>query len=137
MTQSLLQLVGNEINSAFGQRPLFSNGIQIGNYNVDYSGDVVYSDLCSASVDLFSNLTEAQLDKSTWQVQDPLTLAYIPAGQFCMSQGIVPNWFGQSDVAPFIANADGTYTLPSQNHLIPIALGVGLIAVALFYMSRR
>ena len=125
-SNSVARDVGNFTEGFFGRKPLFSNGVQIGNWTLGGSYfDLTKSDnlapLCSGQVQLFSGVTPAQLDQSTWTTLDDWG-AQISAADYCQQAGL--------SLGGTVAGASGfDYT--------PLYVAGGLVLLSLMIALRR
>jgi hypothetical protein len=144
-TQTPTQAIGNFLEGFAGIKPLFSGGVQIGNWSpaggltgwFNTSAQNVLGDLCNGNVSLNPGLTPSQLDPTTWTTYDDWELP-IKVQDYCLQKAIVPNWMTQDQLNTYQQNADGSITPQSTSSaLIPLALGGGLVLLSIMLLARR
>jgi len=117
-----------------GMKPLFSNGVQIGNWSVgggwfDTNAQDVMSSVCNQQVQLYPNVTAAQQDPTTWQTYDDWG-RLIKVQDYCLQKQVVPNWMTADQAAAYsLQQAGGGIALP-------LAIAGGFLLLS-FLLVRR
>lgn len=140
--QTPVQWAGNFLEGFIGQKPLFSGGVQIGNWSVgggyfDTNAQDVMRNVCSGSASLFSNITAQQADPATWTTYDDWENP-ISVQDYCLQKAVVPSWVDQSTLNNYVQTTGGSIVpLQTQSLTVPLAVAAGILALSLFMIARR
>lgn len=142
-TQTPTQWLGNFAEQFFGDKPLFSGGVQIGSWTgqgswFDGNASDQFANVCNQIVTLNDGVTAAQQDPSTWYTYDDWD-QNIRVQDYCLSKGVVPSWMTQAQLATYQQNADGSYSLPGAGSslVVPLAVAGGLVLLSVILLARR
>jgi hypothetical protein len=143
-TQTATQALFNFSEGFVGWKPLFSGGVQIGNWTsaggfFDVNAADVMADICRGAASLNDNLTAAQQDPNSWTTVDDWWNP-ISVNDYCMQKAIVPTWFTQDQVNQYAPASGGGYARPggaSSSLILPLAIGGGLVALSVLLTIVR
>lgn len=136
-TQALL----NFSEGFLGYKPLFSGGVQIGNWTsaggfFDINAQSVMGNICKGVAELYDNVAPEHLDPNTWTTVDDWWMP-VTVNDYCMQKHVIPTWFSQSQADAYVQTAGGSF-VPSQTSLVvPLAIAGGLVGLSLVLMMVK
>lgn len=142
-TQTPVQALFNFAEGFAGWKPLFSGGVQIGNWTgvggyFDLSGADQMANICNGVASLNDNVTAAQMDQNTWMTVDDWWNP-ISVNDYCMQKTIIPSWFTQDQVNQYTVASDGSYVKPSaaKSLALPLMVAGGLVGLSVLLTVMR
>lgn len=146
-TGSVAQDIGNFLEGYWGAKPIFSGGVQIGNWEwggsllnyFDTSAQSGLAPLCNQQIQLWDTVTAAQQDPSTWMTYDD-NEQLISVQDYCLQKAVIPNWVTQDVLNQYVQNPDGSITKPGAAAafpIVPLAVAGGLVLLSILLIARR
>lgn len=139
-TETFSQTIENFAEGFLGSKPLFSNGVQIGNWSVgggyfDTNAQDVMSGLCNQVVSFYPSVTDAQKDPTTWTTINDWGVS-IGVQDYCLQKAVIPNWMTQDQLNQYTTTVGGSIVPVQSSLIVPLAIAGGLVALALL-IGRR